>query len=743
MRMISSLFFCSLTLVAAASPRVGGAACSTALDCWLNGDCVAGACACDDAWRGASCNVLAERPSVQLWPPPDPLPANLSVLPSSWGSTIVRDDAGIFHAFIEVVCRTFTWMHIAGSVIVHATSTAVGGPYTFSDVALPQQSMTPHIVRDVDGAWLLAHQRNASVKGDPECTGDYSSAGLAAAAAAVRARRGATPPNASEFDGPPSIARATSLWGPWTPHDFNITPPTGRTIDNPNPSLLPLPGPSGGYLLAFTSRPSAPPYSEAVSFAYADDWRSGVFEPITGNGAPSDVIDCEDPHLYRTDRGLHCVCHRRATTGPNPWNFTDVGGYGVSLNGSAWQWSPTPIYTTTMAWAGAAAGAPVHFGRRERPEFLLGADGRPEFLLNGVELVTQVLGSPSMSVLTPLGPPPAGAPARLYAVAVSDKSPTPVLSQGLPPGAGHSPCNLTFNPAFLPANPPFLNDSIVIVRASGCPPAYGGAADHLLYAACTPAGVCGDVQPMVFPFEYLAEDARAFFDPRDGYYHLFYYANGTNQSTVFVRRTRTPLDGASWELLAAALPWHRNGCAFVGGADNRTYVLWGETYANAYPGHYVAGIGLSVTDDWRSFETVNATLLEPDSAGPEPEVCLEAGTPPVRLASGDWLHFFAAGTQGWGPWGPGRLQGAYVAGFVVLDRDDPSKVIQRSLVHPFQPTMDYEIGSSSAWPVYRNHTLFVTSLVPVPGKPDTFTAWYGAADANVATATVTVTQLQG
>ena len=79
--------------------------------------------------------------------------------------------------------------------------------------------------------------------------------------------------------------------------------------------------------------------------------------------------------------------------------------------------------------------------------------------------------------------------------------------------------------------------------------------------------------------------------------------------------------------------------------------------------------------------------------GPEPEVCLEAATPPVRLSTGDWLHLFAAGTQGWGPWGPG-LGGSYSAGWVVLDRDDPTRIIQRSVVHPFKPDMDYEIGSS-------------------------------------------------
>ena len=290
-----------------------------------------------------------------------------------------------------------------------------------------------------------------------------------------------------------------------------------------------------------------------------------MFAPRGDDAFQPDVIDCEDPHLYRTDRGVHIVCHRRALTTNNPWNYSDVGGYGVSADGIHWRWSPTPIYTTTLPWAdGGAAGAPLTLGRRERPEMLLGADGRPEFLTNGVELVTDVIGFLLMSILMPLGPPddPPPAGARFYSVAVSGKSPTPVPSSNLPVGAGHSPCNLTYNPAFLRANPPYLNTSIVIVRASGCPPGFGGTADHLLYAECGDDGVCGDVQPLAFPFEYLAEDARVFFDARDEFYYLFYFANGTNQPIVFLRRTRTPQQPASWELLLA--PSQRNVCALVG-----------------------------------------------------------------------------------------------------------------------------------------------------------------------------------
>jgi len=68
----------------------------------------------------------------------------------------------------------------------------------------------------------------------------------------------------------------------------------------------------------------------------------------------------------------------------------------------------------------------------------------------------------------------------------------------------------------------------------------------------------------------------------------------------------------------------------------------------------------------------------------------------------------------------------------------PAVIKQRSTVHAFMPTMDYEIGDGP-YPVQRNRTLFVTSVIPLPGQVDTFRVFYGAADANVATAIVQVT----
>jgi hypothetical protein len=62
--------------------------------------------------------------------------------------------------------------------------------------------------------------------------------------------------------------------------------------------------------------------------------------------------------------------------------------------------------------------------------------------------------------------------------------------------------------------------------------------------------------------------------------------------------------------------------------------------------------------------------------------------------------------------------------------------------------MDYEIGFSldghryGHYPIQRNRTLFVTSIVPVVGEVDTFRVWYGAADANVATAILKITHAE-
>jgi predicted GH43/DUF377 family glycosyl hydrolase len=66
------------------------------------------------------------------------------------------------------------------------------------------------------------------------------------------------------------------------------------------------------------------------------------------------------------------------------------------------------------------------------------------------------------------------------------------------------------------------------------------------------------------------------------------------------------------------------------------------------------------------------------------EVKLEAGTHLHRLSDGNLLTFYAAATPGWVP------HGNYTVGWLVLDGNNPAKILQRSTSHILVPTFDYE-----------------------------------------------------
>jgi len=102
----------------------------------------------------------------------------------------------------------------------------------------------------------------------------------------------------------------------------------------------------------------------------------------------------------------------------------------------------------------------------------------------------------------------------------------------------------------------------------------------------------------------------------------------------------------------------------------------------------------------------------------------------VQLSTGDYLHIYSAGTPGW------VANGNYTGGWVILDAKDPTIIKQRSTEHLFIPTVSWEIGDGM-YPVQRNRTIFATSIVPT-GNKDEFRVWYGAADANVASAVIQV-----
>ncbi len=78
-----------------------------------------------------------------------------------------------------------------------------------------------------------------------------------------------------------------------------------------------------------------------------------------------------------------------------------------------------------------------------------------------------------------------------------------------------------------------------------------------------------------------------------------------------------------------------------------------------------------------------------------------------------------------------------------MDKDDPATIVQRSAKHLLVASEVYEGLPPYTYPVNRNRTIFGTIAYPLSGAAENggqlMRVWFGAADANVATALINVT----
>mmetsp|Transcript_8515 Transcript_8515/g.21877 ORF Transcript_8515/g.21877 Transcript_8515/m.21877 type:complete len:464 (-) Transcript_8515:21-1412(-) len=361
---------------------------------------------------------------------------------------------------------------------------------------------------------------------------------------------------------------------------------------------------------------------------------------------------------------------------------------------------------------------------------------------------------PSPSPPAPPLPPPK------YRVELEEHSSKPVLSHGNAVGQGHSPCPLTFNPAYVPVAGGNTVGG-VIVRTDGCNATKGA----LSFAKCdVQTGECNDLEPAYqINGSQGTEDPRVVWDPYTEYFYNFAYGTDAKQSladgcstsgapgapgacTVILSRSRTPYEANSWEHVpGGTYPWHRNGCCVMAPVGQKSYCIFGES-GNEGPG---SGLGIAYTTNISSgkFTQTNWTGGVPGVGGSGPwmqplgasqeEIKLEAGTHIQTLSTGDLLHFYAAATPGW------VAHGNYTAGYIILDKDEPTKIIQRQSGQFFVPTYDYETlcdgASDCPFSGERKNVIFASSATPLGG--DKFRLFFGGGDGNVGTAIVTVSLL--
>ena len=259
--------------------------------------------------------------------------------------------------------------------------------------------------------------------------------------------------------------------------------------------------------------------------------------------------------------------------------------------------------------------------------------------------------------------------------------------------------------------------------------------ERISFAPCDLAtGICGDVDTAVdLDPTVFAEDPRAFL--YNGWYYNFYWrgmgdakkspnctlnvaANGSAAQLcgVALSKTKTPLIASSWQIITH-LPWVRNGCCHMKPKGQKSYCLFGSgpdgcpnpAFEPPEPRvgcqGFLSGVGIAYTTDidsgvftqlpWSVAAGVNSPVT-PDSMWFSPlgvshqEVHLEAGAAPQVLSNGDLLHFYAGMTPGFGR--GGNWTGSYTAGWIILDGDDPTKIVARwnGTTPWMMPTYDYE-----------------------------------------------------
>jgi predicted GH43/DUF377 family glycosyl hydrolase len=92
-----------------------------------------------------------------------------------------------------------------------------------------------------------------------------------------------------------------------------------------------------------------------------------------------------------------------------------------------------------------------------------------------------------------------------------------------------------------------------------------------------------------------------------------------------------------------------------------------------------------------------------------------AGTPPVRVPGG-WLAIYHGNRQ---PTRPGEV-GTYYAGAILLDANDPARVLKQTAEPFFRPEADFEVNG------FVPNVVFPTGVVQ---DGDSLLVYYGAADA--------------
>ena len=357
------------------------AGCSSDLDCSLLGDCVSGKCLCDPGWKGEKCGL------VDLLPTPR-YGGYRNTSMASWGGKAIEIGKE-WHMFASAISNKCPLKQFStNSFSMHATSKRPGGPYTMSDVALPEFHHSTTVTR-VNESTIALFTIGKDMKG--KNVHDCSHENL-------------SPAYLNEINDVPigphdymSVSLSNEgPKGPWHEHVIFETDPAtigqwNCNKSNPSPILFE----NGTVLLMYRGTPCEKDHScsndtinlcEHQGIAVADSIegpyrdRQGMISELSGN---------EDAVFFRTRRGYAAIFHGKNGCG-NGKNGTEdghksCGRLGYSKDTWSWTMNDEPCYDSRIIWREENGETTEDkLLSRQRPKIFFDKDGyTPLFLSNG------------------------------------------------------------------------------------------------------------------------------------------------------------------------------------------------------------------------------------------------------------------------------------------------------------------------------------------------------------------------
>ena len=240
---------------------------------------------------------------------------------------------------------------------------------------------------------------------------------------------------------------------------------------------------------------------------------------------------------------------------------------------------------------------------------------------------------------------------------------------------------------------------------------------------------------------YGVEDARVVYREKDKYLYMMYSAveNDTSSGEVIARlalaKTRSPDIWESWERVGVLFPresWSKSGALIIRDEEGGPhYLFWGGA-PNVAPTHsHQRYLRVSITYDLITYFTLpHPSILTPredmfDSA------MVESGPPPLKLEDGNYLFIYNSARTGYPCPTKPNYDKQYNIGYLILHKDDPTRILQRSQQPLLTPTLKYEKQGLVC------NVVFCNGAKSLGG--DQFLIYYGGADSVLYAALVTIT----